>query len=58
MHTFSISPMNSLISNIVIYDRVSNSFSSMKGTLILAQIDVTNVIFTSIKSEGYRLIEK
>jgi hypothetical protein len=58
MHTFSISPINSLISNIVIYDRVSDSFSSMKGTLILAQVEISNVIFTSIKSEGYRLIEK
>jgi len=58
MHTFSISPINSLISNIVIYDRVSDSFSSMKGTLILAQVETSNVIFTSIKSEGYRLIEK
>jgi hypothetical protein len=58
MHTFSISPINSLISNIVIYDRVSDSFSSMKGTLILSQVEISNVIFTSIKSEGYRLIEK
>jgi len=58
MHTFSISPINSLISNIAIYDRVSDSFSSMKGTLILAQVEISNVIFTSIKSEGYRLIEK
>ena len=58
MHTFPISPINSLISNIVIYDRVSDSFSSVKGTLSLQQVEGSNPIFISIKSEGYRLIEK
>ena len=58
MHSFPISSINSLISNIVIYDRVANSFSSMKGTLSLGQIEGSNSMFTSIKSEGYRLVEK
>lgn len=58
MHSFPISSINSLISNIVIYDRAANSFSSMKGTLSLGQIEGSNPMFTSIKSEGYRLVEK